>query len=98
MHTNKPDLRSDVDGWTMEDGDKVVWNTPMYIDAPIGLTPGVYGKYNPKTPLHALGCGWKLLAPPQPMFNDDGSIFKYKDINETEHEIWSWWFVRDSWE
>lgn len=97
MHTNSPDLRAEVDGWTMEDGDKVVWRTPMYPDAPIGLTPGVYGKYDPKTPLHALGCGWKLLAPPSPMLNDDGSIYKGKYINDKEYEVWAWWFVRDEW-
>lgn len=93
MTTSGRDLRSEVDGWSMEDGDLVVWSSPRYPDAPVGLTPGPIKKYWPKTPLHALGDGWKLLAPPEPVMSDDGSI--YKDDNGKTY--FNWWFVRDEW-
>jgi hypothetical protein len=93
MGTYSEDLRGEADSWSMEDGDNVVWSTEIYPDAPIGLTPGVYRKYLPKTPLHALADGWKLLAPPRQFLNDDGSIFRYAH-GKAE---WVWWFVRDEW-
>lgn len=57
MLTCVPDLRSSADGWGMEDGDMI------RLDKPIGLS----GSPNCpcyKTPLHAIGDGWRLMAPP----------------------------------
>lgn len=93
MTTRIGDLRSEAEGWSMEDGDLVVWSSPRYPDAPVGLVPSPTRKYLPKTPLHALADGWKLLAPPEMIKNDDGSV--YKDDNGSTY--YNWWFVRDEW-
>lgn len=93
MTTKGGDLRSDVDECSMEDGDLVVWSSSRYPDAPIGLTPSPTGKYWPKTPLHALADGWKLLAPPATVKNDDGSVYR----NDDGSTYYTWWFVRDEW-
>lgn len=74
--------------------------TPMqvYNRRPVGLM-GYYGKrtgnmfYSYATPYHALGDGWKLLAPPTSYlesFCEKGSDVK------VERKCYEWWFVKDS--
>jgi hypothetical protein len=84
MSTKSSSMRSEVFGWSVEDGALVKF------DKPIGLTgspemgwksienPSI--EYSPDCPLRALGCGWWLLAPPR----------------EVEEGHWEWWFVRPS--
>ena len=57
MTTLTPDLRSGVDSWDWEDGNIVK------LDKEIGLS-GSGQQICYKTPLHAIGDGWRLIAPP----------------------------------
>jgi hypothetical protein len=97
LTTYAADLRSKVDGITCEDGDSVQeYFTPErrekygnVNDMPVGLIGSVvrYGTILYRTPLHALGDGWKLLAPPQE-YDSGLSDPKYAKGFE-------WWFVKD---
>ena len=62
VSTSTSSLRSQIQGWSVEDSNLYVPNKP------IGFTPGP--DYNivensPKTILESLSYGWKLLAPPK---------------------------------
>ena len=57
MVTEGHTLRSEAVGWTHEDGTLVQ-------PGAIGHTRGPRPYAAPATPLHALGDGWSLLAPP----------------------------------
>jgi hypothetical protein len=83
MTTNEGHLRSAAEGWSAEDADPV---RPGHI----GNTPGFPGPYSYETPLHALGDGWRLLAPPQSFW----LTINNGDPDETTVERW-WWFVRN---
>lgn len=83
FHTQTDDLRAEADGWGWEDGDGAVGKPNDYDK--VGLIPAGWmfkGVGCPRTPLHAIGAGWKLLAPPVKLVND--KYFQYK-----------WWFVKD---
>lgn len=66
MATKDATLRSEATGWgPLEDG-KVAHS---YVDSypshdKVGMIPGPKAWYSYPTVLHALGHGWKLLAPP----------------------------------
>lgn len=85
-------LREAIDGWGDEDGDKVLeavtdhgakYKTANKI--PVGLIRSPHFPNYP-TVLHAIGDGWKLLAPPVKFsYNADG-----KEITG-----YSWWLVKD---
>ncbi len=77
FHTQDDSMRADADGWDTEDGNMAAYK----LDKPVGYMSG-YSVFLPPTPLHALGAGWKLLAPPVKL--TDNPYFKYK-----------WWFVKD---
>lgn len=81
-------LRGEIIGWTYEDGDEVL-NTVRRLgrydrlDIPVGMiSSGSLYKPSYPTVLHAIGDGWKLLAPPQ----------EYKEGGKTCYE---WWLVRE---
>lgn len=73
-------LRSEAWGWSAEDG----WEAAPYVgmNRPVGLMGYFRGPYSYPTPYHALGDGWRLLAPPE-KFEENGVPSLY------------WWFVRD---
>lgn len=73
-------VRSECVGWTANDSGKVKQNVH------IGLTPGFGRFYSYETVLHAMGDGWKLLAPPTSYVveTDNGPI-----------KEWEWWLVRE---
>lgn len=59
MVTERPELRSGAMGWAAEHPRRLA------MDKPVGLHPGFPEPYTYPTVLHAMGAGWKLLAPPQ---------------------------------
>lgn len=62
--TQRADMRAPIDGWTFEDGDLVVAGKMIgYTGSPI------YPCY--ATVLHAIGDGWRLLAPPHRLADDE---------------------------
>jgi hypothetical protein len=75
--TFRPDLRGEAVGWSCDDGDLVQ-------PGPIGRTPGPRFAHSYGTPLHAIGAGWRLLAPPLPPEDEDDPMDGY-----------DWWLVRD---
>jgi len=87
-------MRSPIDGWSSEDGNAVVDASRKHPTSNIMGDPkqvGFIGSYPiqyPVTPLHAIGLGWKLLAPP--------TSTKVEDLNGNYlREEWEWWFVKD---
>lgn len=93
--TERSSMRSDIQGWTFENGNDVIEAFTKRIgtefeyehinEIPVGMIGGTYKAYAIcyKTVLHAIGDGWKLLAPPQ----------EYKESNlQTMYE---WWLVKD---
>lgn len=90
-------LRANVESWGWEDGDCVAIaytdhvSKYSYMNLPVGLIrswvePPNKAPHYP-TVLHAIGDGWKLLAPPQ-----DTSWVNSDGVKITE---FSWWLVRD---
>ena len=75
--TSRSDIRAAAAGWSCDDGD-------MVQPGPIGRTPAPRFAYLYETPLHAIGAGWRLLAPPVPP----------KDPGD-EHDGYEWWLVRE---
>jgi len=94
VSTSSDRLRDEIVGWTYENGDAVMEavyksNSNGYdqLDIPVGLIGSASSGnlFFPKYPtvLHAIGNGWKLLAPPK----------EYKEVNgQTYYE---WWLVKD---
>jgi len=85
-------LRSKAQSWEWEDGDfprqalTEFRDKYNYLSLPVGLIrTGSCHMY--PTVLHAIGDGWKLLAPPEKETwkNDEG----------IEFVEYSWWLVRD---
>jgi hypothetical protein len=74
------DLRSEVVGWTCEDGDEV---KPGHI----GNTRAARFAHSYATPLHAIGAGWKLIGPPL--------RYTEELPTGSTREMMEWWFVRD---
>lgn len=62
MVTVGPFMRSLAIGWTCEDGDAVIYAGR---DAPVEEVGEPKFFFSYKTPLHAIGAGWSLLAPPR---------------------------------
>jgi hypothetical protein len=78
MITDTPSLRSLADSWDAEDGDLI------RLDKEIGYSLGYKGFYCHQTPMHAIGSGWKLLAPPTTIKNYVEGVDYYQ-----------WYFVKD---
>jgi len=86
--THESTVRSTIQGWTFEDSDEVneasaarYYQEPNTI--PVGFIRSGLERYPCyPTVLHAMGDGWKLLAPPTESKVDDLPIF-------------DWWLVRD---
>jgi hypothetical protein len=98
MTTEKRDMRAEVVGWSSADGNCVsaafcsrIGTKNEYAsrnDIPVGLCGGMM--YHPPsypTVLHAIGQGWKLLAPPVE-YMETGNDGMTK-------ENYEWWLVRD---
>lgn len=100
VSTLKGSIRDKIQGWGVEDANQVhiafderlgtehEYDHPNKV--PVGLIrSGNFPLY--PTVLHALGDGWKLLAPPtqydQPCTDDDGA--------ESKITLWEWWLVKD---
>lgn len=68
MTTNAQDLRSKASEWICESGRAVVDAARKYEcnidDVVTGHIQKSVHSNHPKTPLHALGFGWRLMAPP----------------------------------
>ena len=92
VSTPSNSIRADIYGCGYEDGDLVkeyhgrYSQKYHYLNFPVGLVGAPKFPLYP-TVLHAIGDGWKLLAPPQETTwtNSDG-----EKIPE-----WSWWLVKD---
>lgn len=84
MSTRNSTLRSEAVGWSAEDGDEAA--PYARTDRPVGLMGYYRDWYCYPTPYHALGDGWKLLAPP----------VSYQE-NELDNLVtyYEWWFVKD---
>lgn len=80
--TQSDDMRAGADGWGWEDGDEAVGKPNDHNKVGLIGSGNMRGFGCPRTPLHALGVGWKLLAPPVKLTNDP--YFQYK-----------WWFVKE---
>ncbi len=80
MSTTGNRLRSEAVGWSAEDGDNILPGRP------IGCSGGPKWAYTWPTPMHAIGAGWRLLAPP--------TKYTY-NYEEGSRDEWEWWFVRD---
>jgi hypothetical protein len=78
MFTLEPNLRAKADGWDHEDGDEV------RLDKEVGLS-GCGRFWLPPTPLHAIGAGWTLMAPP---VKDREEIVMGKKFT-----VYYWWFT-----
>lgn len=92
VSTCDDNLRSTIDGWGWEDGDLVhqgLTELPKYnkLNIPVGLIRSGNIPCYP-TVLHAIGDGWKLLAPP--------TKFSYTTHSDgPEITGYSWWLVKD---
>ncbi len=82
MTTTKPDMRQRVDSWDWEDGDEAA----KALGKEVGLIGSGYIGY-PPTPLHALGDGWRLMAPPVEIKD-----WFHKDNPHFGESVWMWWF------
>ncbi len=76
LTTLRNSLRCEVDGMSSEDGDLI------RLDKEIGLSGSPHYPFY-QTPMHAIGDGWRLMAPP--VFIKDYA----KDI-----DAWEWWLER----
>ncbi len=81
MQTSRSDPRSSADGWTLEDG----FLARHHIGNPVGRIRSCWD-HAPETPLHALGEGWRLLAPP--------ARFEIENDDKTTNVLWEWWFEK----
>ena len=93
MGTPECGLRSTVQSWGDEDGDLVLEalmnRGSRYNHAnqmPVGMIRSPHFPLYP-TVLHALGDGWKLLAPPEKQ--------TWKNSEGVEIVEYSWWLVKD---
>lgn len=77
INTERAEIRNRAIGWSAEDG----WQASEYArtDRAVGLMGYFRGWYAYPTVYHAIGDGWRLLAPP--VQEEDGT--------------WTWWLVRD---
>lgn len=85
MQTEQPSVRSDTIGFSAEDGDLV------QLGAPIGLSRSLWVE-NYHTPLHAIGDGWRLLAPPVPFEENRQNPKTNQEYTVTCYE---WWLIKD---
>lgn len=83
MTTEGSSLRSSVDSWDHEDGDAAVDK----LHSPVGLIGSNEPIWSP-TPLHALGHGWRLLAPPTENKN-------YLTNPMAGKKYFDWYFTKD---
>lgn len=88
VSTNGPTVRSEIEGWSFEDGSLLVRRSlpsePHKIF--IGYTPSPKGIPFYNTVLEMLADGWKLLGPPK--------RYTWK-IDSAPHVQWSWWLQRE---
>ena len=102
MSTLKESLRAEVQGWSNEDGDYVKkaytqrlgtqHEYPHVNAVPVGLIGGSLQGISYPSVLHALGDGWKLLAPPRKY---DYVTHNDERGNPVSIEMWDWWLVKD---
>lgn len=96
--TEQPSMRAAIVGWSFEDGNAVYVafsnaigtkdEYKTYNDIPVGfINSGVLNQTSYPTVLHALGDGWKLLAPPE--------RYKEKHYNKGIVDMYQWWLVKD---
>jgi hypothetical protein len=105
-----PDLRADIQGWTYESGKEAAKAICQSGDSQImaGMIGGYHGPSYP-TVLHALGDGFRLLAPPvkdHTMQYDNQkrtadasrgifqAILLLCDVGKIE-TYWEWWLVKE---
>ena len=87
MSTDGQSLRSEAGGWTIESGHEVVKAMERYSskieELHVGRIGAPYERYSlPKTPLHALGLGWRLLVPPTKIEGCDDWEWYFEKITE----------------
>jgi hypothetical protein len=98
-NTSEPNVRAAIEGWTFEQPEEVDLTYkmlrkernpkyPSHNYVPVGLIASG-NRYNTlyTTVLHALGDGWRLLAPPQEHTETNAEGYPYK--------VYEWWLVRD---
>jgi hypothetical protein len=90
ISTNDSELRSNAIGWSIDSGSRAHMTMISMFGRPnkdieVGLIPSVSYCYTYPTVLHALGDGFRLLAPPT----------KHIINSITETYEWEWWLVRD---
>lgn len=93
MSTKTSSLRSEATGWSLDSG-LLAHNEIINRKDPqvmVGLIPGKIEWYAYPTVLHALGNGFKLLAPPT-MYKE---VYSKGESNERVVEEWEWWLVKD---
>jgi hypothetical protein len=84
IETRGQTLRSKADGWTGEDGHEIQANRP------IGDSRSLREPHTYETPMHAIGAGWRLMAPPEAYI--DHEIDEQRGVVEVEKA--EWWFER----
>lgn len=95
-HTLRNGMRDKIEGWSLEDGDQVYKSYKERVhtlnefdsmfSVPVGLIRSGNGHCY-STVLHAIGDGWKLLAPPQE--------YTEKMAGGPTVQMWEWWLVKD---
>jgi hypothetical protein len=87
VSTDRPTVRSEIDGWTFEDASLLVrrshHSNPGKIF--IGYTPSPKDIPHYGCVLEMLADGWELLSPPERETWTAGGV---------EREQWSWWLQR----
>lgn len=98
VSTLKSSVRSEIQGWSTENADAVVvaykerlgtkYEYPNPNEVPVGLIGGSMGASNHyPTVLHAMGDGWKLMAPP--------TKYDYPIDEGNTVVMWEWWLTKD---
>lgn len=89
MSTSRPNLKSEAHSWDFQSSldmyATAIENHQNFEQAETWRCSSLQNpnNTNPQSPLNALACGWKLLAPPT-------KIGQFAGLDE-----WEWWFVRD---
>lgn len=93
------ELRAEAVGWSAEDGAELNWalcdseTSKKYNERnlPVGYIGTLKEHYCFQTPLHALGNGWKLMAPPSERMSDRWT--KEKGLHGIKCQ--EWWFSKE---
>ena len=101
MDTYKPALRSEAMGWDLESGVHAARSMKQRgYGCEVGLIGSRMEWYSYPTPLHALGAGYKLLAPPIPYEAEINPSKEYAEKHglkrgEQKQTFWTWYLVKD---